>query len=61
MAYWGAANTETAYGNTDFELQVIGFPSQRGQMPVVSMTGYGVNVNAQHLKRYYGCFGYYIF
>ena len=50
MAYWGAANTETAYGNTDFELQVIGFPSQRGQMPVVSMTGYGVNVNAQHLK-----------
>lgn len=50
MAYWGAANTETAYGNTDFELQVIGFPSKRGQMPVVSMTGYGVNVDAEHLK-----------
>ena len=33
MAYWGAANTETAYGNTDFELQVIGFPSKLGQMP----------------------------
>ncbi len=49
MAYWGAANTDTAYGNTDFELQVIGFPSNRGQMPVVSMTGYGVNVNAEHL------------
>lgn len=40
MAYWGAANTDTAYGNTDFELQVIGFPSNKGQMPVVSMTGY---------------------
>ena len=39
MAYWGAANTETAYGKTDFELQVIGFPSSMGQMPVVSMTG----------------------
>ena len=26
MAYWGAANTETAYGKTDFEMQVIGFP-----------------------------------
>lgn len=50
MAYWGAANTETAYGNTDFELQVIGFPSKRGQMPVVSMTGYGVNVDAEHLE-----------
>lgn len=49
MAYWGAANTDTAYGNTDFELQVIGFPSNRGQMPVVSMTGYGVNVNTAHL------------
>ena len=30
MAYWGAANTETAYGKTDFEMQVIGFPSSRG-------------------------------
>ena len=50
MAYWGAANTETAYGNTDFELQVIGFPSKRGQMPVVSMTGYGVNVNAENFE-----------
>ena len=49
MAYWGAANTDTAYGNTDFELQVIGFPSNKGQMPVVSMTGYAVNVNAEHL------------
>ena len=33
MAYWGAANTETAYGKTDFEMQVIGFPSSRGQTP----------------------------
>ncbi|MEY8426679.1 extracellular solute-binding protein [Lachnospiraceae bacterium 46-15] len=48
MAYWGAANTETAYGKPDFELQVIGFPSSRGQMPVVPMTGYAVSVGAEH-------------
>lgn len=50
MAYWGAANTETAYGKPDFELQVIGFPSKLGQMPVVSMTGYGISVEAEHLE-----------
>ena len=50
MAYWGAANTETAYGKTDFNMQVIGFPSHRGQMPVVSMSGFGVCVNAEHLE-----------
>ena len=48
MAYWGAANTETAYGETDFEMQVIGFPSSMGQMPVIPMTGYGVGANAEH-------------
>lgn len=48
MAYWGAANAETAYGNPDFEMLVIGFPSSRGQMPVVAMTGFGVGVNAKH-------------
>ncbi len=48
MAYWGAANTETAYGKTDFTLEVIGFPTHRGQMPVMPMTGYGVGVNAEH-------------
>ncbi len=48
MAYWGAANTETAYGKTDFEMQVIGFPSSRGQMPVMPMTGFGVGANAAH-------------
>ena len=48
MAYWGAANTETAYGKTDFEMQVIGFPSSRGQMPVIPMTGFGVGANAEH-------------
>lgn len=48
MAYWGAANTETAYGKTDFEMQVIGFPSNRGQMPVMSMTGIAVGANAEH-------------
>lgn len=50
MAYWGAANSETAYGNPDFEMQVIGFPSSRGQMPVVAMSGYGISVNAEHLE-----------
>ncbi len=48
MAYWGAANTETAYGKTDFRMLVIGFPSSRGQMPVVPITGFGVGVNAEH-------------
>ncbi len=50
MAYWGAANTDTAYGNPDFKLQVIGFPSSRGQMPVVSMTGYGVGAGSEHAE-----------
>ncbi len=50
MAYWGAANTDTAYGNPDFELKVIGFPSSRGPMPVVSMTGYGIGADAEHLE-----------
>ena len=48
MAYWGAANTETAYGKTDFEMQVIGFPSSRGQMPVITMTGLAVGAEAEH-------------
>ncbi len=48
MAYWGAANSETAYGKTDFNMLVIGFPSSRGQMPVIPMTGYGVGINAKH-------------
>lgn len=48
MAYWGAANTETAYGETDFNLQVIGFPSSRGQMPVMPMTGFAVGAGAEH-------------
>lgn len=50
MAYWGAANTATAYGNTDFELQVIGFPSGLGQMPVLALSGYGVSVSAEHME-----------
>ena len=48
MAYWGAANSETAYGKPDFNLQVIGFPSEWGQMPVISMTGISVLENAEH-------------
>lgn len=49
MAYWGAANAETAYGKPDFNLQVIGFPSKLGQMPVVPITGYGVCTGAENL------------
>ncbi len=48
MAYWGAANTETAYGAPDFNMQVIGFPSSLGQMPVISMSGYGVSTDAEN-------------
>ena len=48
MAYWGAANTETAYGKTDFEMQVIGFPTDQGQMPVMPMTGWAVGAQAEH-------------
>lgn len=50
MAYWGAANSETAYAKTDFELLVIGFPSSRGQMPVVSITGFAVCTGAEHAE-----------
>jgi len=48
MAYWGAANAETAYGKPDFNMQVIGFPSERGQMPVMSMTGMSVSSKAEN-------------
>lgn len=54
MAYWGAANSETAYGKTDFNMLVIGFPSSRGPMPVMPMTGYGVGVNAEHKEEAMG-------
>lgn len=50
MAYWGAANTETAYGKTDFNMLVIGFPTSRGQMPVMPMTGIAIGVNAKHAE-----------
>ena len=50
VAYWGAANSDTAYGKADFNMQVIGFPSSRGQMPVIPITGYGVGADAQHAK-----------
>ncbi len=48
MAYWAAANAEAFYGATDFNLQVIGFPTDRGQMPVMSMTGYGINAKSEN-------------
>lgn len=51
MAYWGAANTDTAYGNPPFDMEVIGFPSDKGQMPVLSMTGYAVASKAEHLDK----------
>ncbi len=50
MAYWGAANSETAYGKPDFDMQVIGFPSSRGQMPVMPMTGFAVGADAEHAE-----------
>lgn len=50
MAYWSAANADTAYGKVDFNLQVIGFPSSRGQMPVVPVTGFGIGADAEHLE-----------
>ena len=50
MAYWGAANSDTAYGNPDFNMVVIGFPSSRGQMPVMATTGYGIGANADHAE-----------
>ncbi len=50
MAYWSAANSETAYGKTDFNMLVIGFPSSRGQMPVMPMTGIAVGANAAHAE-----------
>ena len=50
MAYWGAANTDTAYGNPNFNLQIIGFPSSLGQMPVIPMTGFAVGAEAEHAQ-----------
>lgn len=50
MAYWGAANSDTAYGDLDFNMQVIGFPSSRGPMPVISITGYGISTKAEHVE-----------
>lgn len=50
MAYWGAANTATAYGDPDFNMQVIGFPSSRGQMPVIPMTGFAVGIGSEHAE-----------
>lgn len=50
MAYWGAANTETAYGNPPFEMEVIGFPSNKGQMPVLSVTGCAVSTKGENVQ-----------
>lgn len=50
MAYWGAANAETAYAKPDFNMQVIGFPSDLGQMPVMSMTGMSALADSEKLE-----------
>ena len=50
MAYWGAANAETAYAKPDFNIQVIGFPSDLGQMPVMSMTGMSALADSEKLE-----------
>lgn len=50
MAYWSAANTDTAYGDPDFNMVVIGFPSSRGQMPVMPMTGFAVGAHSEHVE-----------
>ncbi len=50
MAYWSAANSETAYGNPDFNMSVIGFPSNRGQMPIITITGFAISTNAPHAE-----------
>lgn len=50
MAYWAAANAESSYGALDFNLQVIGFPTNRGPMPVISMTGYSINTKSENLE-----------
>ncbi len=50
MAYWSAANAETAYGKPGFNMQVIGFPSSRGQMPVMAIPGYAVGIDAVHAE-----------
>lgn len=50
MAYWGAANAETAYGKPDFNMLVIGFPSNQGRMPVMAITGFGIGAEAEHAE-----------
>ena len=50
MAYWGAANTDTAYGDPDFNMLVIGFPTNRGRMPVMPMTGFAIGAGAEHAE-----------
>ncbi len=48
MAYWAAANSDALYGKPDFSMEVIGFPSSYGQMPVLSISGYGVNTDGEN-------------
>ncbi len=45
-----AQKTQTAYGKPDFNMLVIGFPSSRGQMPVMSITGFAVGADAEHAE-----------
>lgn len=45
----GTPQGEAIVGDaTDFEMQVIGFPSSRGQMPVMPMTVFAIGAEAAH-------------
>ncbi len=42
MSYQGAAAPERNYSDLDFKMEVIGIPSARGQVPVLSISGSGI-------------------
>ena len=45
-AYWAAANNKSLYGNLDFNLEVIGFPSNHGNVALVNCNGLSVLENS---------------
>ena len=46
MSYQGAAAPERNYGSLDFKMEVIGVPSDLGQVPVLSISGSGIPKDA---------------
>ncbi len=48
MSYQGAAAPERNYGAPDFNMEVIGVPSDLGQVPVLSIAGSGIPEDAPH-------------